>query len=208
MTTWVSFPTDNLHRWKILLFGYRTFYVYICPRRMHGVLGLWFLLKAEVNTLKCIKRWVIAWWMFFQALQWLSNLVSAFVSAKPKLCIFLIFEKTMAVLCRAALICSEQLFQSSAHLYLLITPLQTATGNEVFWLLGGLQQGTFVFKLEVRKCISQQRYILGCLFNQEKVFQLRSETNLAKSNRYLESNWSSETKAPFCTVPQYQKWDQ
>lgn len=51
---------------------------------------------------------------------------------KAKAVYFSNFWETMAVLCRAALICSKRLFQSSTHLYLLITPLQTATGNEVF----------------------------------------------------------------------------
>jgi len=99
--------------WKTLLSGYRKFYVYITPRRMHCVLCLKFLLKFEVNTLKNILNII--------ALQCLSNFASAFVSTKPKLCIFLILGRTMAVLWRAALVCSKRLFQSSSHLYLLIT---------------------------------------------------------------------------------------
>lgn len=51
---------------------------------------------------------------------------------KAKAVYFSHFWETMAVLCHAALMCSKQLFQSSAHLYLLITPLHTAAGNEVF----------------------------------------------------------------------------
>ncbi len=62
----------------------------------------------------------------------------------------------MAVLCCAALICSEQLFQSSAHLYLLITPLQTATGMRYSDYSGGSNKGHLFFKLEVRKCISHR----------------------------------------------------